>query len=212
VRLDANAVVQQSADGGGCGSLVLTVLNGLTLNGTLTLERTDHYKGSARLSFAGSQTLGGNGTVVFADPGWAYHNWCNPPNAPYVQASSGTLTIGAGVTIRGQRGYVGDAGLPLINQGTISSDGGQTITVRGNSVTNLGTIFAGGGSGVSLGGSWDNSGMLVTTNGTLSLGGSWTNGGAICVTNGTVNLGGVASGAVGVLNVSGATLTPAVAG
>src|ERR1039458_4112598 len=62
VTLNANAVVQA---GGGCSSVVLTVTtNGLTLNGTLTLQRPGNYAGSAYLSFAGSQTLGGTGQVV----------------------------------------------------------------------------------------------------------------------------------------------------
>jgi hypothetical protein len=46
------------------------------------------------------------------------------------------------MTIRGQRGVVGNGSLPLVNQGLILSEAGQTITVQGNSLTNLGVLSA----------------------------------------------------------------------
>jgi hypothetical protein len=107
VTLNANALVQAGAYGS-CASVVLTVVNGLTLNGTLTLQRPGNYWGSAYLSFAGSRTLAGTGQVVFADAG--YYTNCGG-DLLYMQASSGTLTIGPGTTIHGQRGWVGSGSL-----------------------------------------------------------------------------------------------------
>src|ERR1017187_1888391 len=143
VTLNANAVVQA---GNACSSVTLTVTNGLTLNGTLTLQRTannSNTDGSGYLSFMGGQTLGGTGQVVFGDTGGDPYG-CN--GALYLQSTSGTLTIGPGITIHGQRGYVGNASLPLINQGTISADvAGATITINGQPFANQGVLQSAGG-------------------------------------------------------------------
>ncbi len=59
------------------------------------------------------------------------------------------LLIGSGVTIRGQNVVVGDANLPLINQGTIraSEPANNSVYLRGTQFTNEGTVeFLGGGS------------------------------------------------------------------
>ena len=50
------------------------------------------------LNFTGSQTLGGTGTVVFGQ---------YSPNTLQVSEASTTLTIGSGITVRGQSGGVG---------------------------------------------------------------------------------------------------------
>ena len=47
----------------------------------------------------GTQTLGGSGTVVFGH--------VRPRNALMVASAGTTLTIGAGITVQGQNGYVG---------------------------------------------------------------------------------------------------------
>ena len=89
----------------------LTVMGGgLTLSNNATV-----YLGDAsgttygQLYFEGDQSLGGTGTVVFGYSG---------SNELY---SSGTLTIGSGITIRGNSGYMN--GTAIVNQGTISADG-----------------------------------------------------------------------------------------
>ena len=170
VTLNVPTSVQPAYDGGNCYSMALTVSNGLTLNSVLTLQRNDIYRSSAILSFAGTQTLAGNGQVVFSDPGY---NWsCT---GEYLQPSSGTLTIGPDITIHGQRGYVGNPSLPLINRGTILSDAGQTITVQANALTNLGTILGSGGS-LLLSGLADPRAVSVA-GGNLTLNGAWTNSG-----------------------------------
>src|ERR1017187_5894757 len=199
VTLNANAVVQA---GNACSSVSLTVTNGLTLNGTLTLQRTannSNTDGSVYLSFMGGQTLGGTGQVVFGDTGGDPYG-CN--GALYLQSTSGTLTIGPGITIHGQRGYVGNASLPLVNYGTILSDSGFTITVQGNSVTNFGAVAGVSNSTVTLSGGLANAGILAVTNATLNLPGSLTTAqlGTVQNSNGVVNL-------LGTLDNTGSTLT-----
>ena len=78
----------------------LTVTNGLTLNGTAligsaTIRQEGHFY------LAGTQTLGGNGTVVF---GHSYYSCANTLRLVY---GGTTLTIGPGTTIRGGNGYIG---------------------------------------------------------------------------------------------------------
>jgi hypothetical protein len=161
VTLDADTTVLAIA--GACGgNLSLTVLDGLTLNGTLTLLRPGQTYSGVQLNFSGSQELLGHGRVVFADEGVP---WCNTESA-WVQPTSGTLIIGPGITIDGNKGTVGNASLPLVNQGAILSDGGQTINVLG-SVTNLGTISAdvAGGTITIAGGSLNNEGTVEAMNG-----------------------------------------------
>ena len=200
VTLDADTTLLAISHG--CNAnMSLTVVDGLTLNGTLTLLRPGQVYSGVQLNFSGSQTLLGSGQVVFADQG---PPWCGQ-EAEYVQATSGTLTIGPGITIHGSKGTVGNGPLPLVNEGTILSDGGQTIAVQGNSVTNLGTMEAIGGSlaiynladaaglmvsGGTLGldGNWANIGLLTATNATVNLGGNWTNAGTLNLGNSTLNL------------------------
>ena len=74
------------------------VTNGLVLNGTLLVGNpTNNYYGG--VSFAGTQTLSGSGTVVFGDN--------SSYNALLLANDGTTLTIGLGITIRGQNGTIG---------------------------------------------------------------------------------------------------------
>jgi len=111
------------------GDSCVVALNGLTLNGILTLGAgAGDYRA---LEFDGSQTLDGSGQVVFA----------SLTTGGTVQPTSGTLTIGPSITIRGHTGTVGNRTLPLINQGTISADtAGGTIYIRANPFTNNGAM------------------------------------------------------------------------
>ncbi|MEI7731935.1 MAG: hypothetical protein WCO56_20345 [Verrucomicrobiota bacterium] len=141
----------------------LTVANGLVLNGTaLVGNPTNGWIGS--IGFAGSQTLSGNGTVVFGN---------HPNNTLFLANAGTTLTNGAGITIRGQTGTIGYGGAPnvaVINQGTISADvSGGTITVNAQSFNNQGLAQGINGGTLSLLGAWSNSGTLVESYGALSL-------------------------------------------
>jgi hypothetical protein len=64
----------------------IEVMNGLTLNGTATLGNGSDFR------FAGNQTLGGNGTIVFQNVA---------SNRIEIVNSGSTLTIGPDITIQG---------------------------------------------------------------------------------------------------------------
>jgi RHS repeat-associated protein len=152
------------------GSLTVTggagviVSNGLTLDGTATLGNGSQY---GYLDFIGTQTLAGNGTVVFA--GSSNRNALLLPNY------NTTLLIAAGITIHGQTGYIGndpylggDNRISVVNQGTISADGGGTFTLLANNgFSNAGTVQSMSGSSFFVQG-----GLSNVQGGTLS-GGTW---------------------------------------
>ena len=151
VRINGNFTV--SGDNG------VTVQDGLTLNGTLTLGTTANSSYYGWLTFAGTQTLGGSGTVVF---GAHYYD------SLVLNTANTTLTIGPGITVRGQTGYVGDSPytsgvspVAVVNQGTIQADvSGGIITVNGTGSQNTGTLSALDGAILSVQGSdWHDSGL-----------------------------------------------------
>ena len=189
---------------------VLTVTDGLVLDGTaLVGNPTNTWTG--QINFVGSQSLGGNGTIVFGN-GWTYNyqGW----NVVGLANGGTTLTIGPGITIRGQNGLVGAGNgwvggpqnVGVINQGTISPDSGGTINIAAQPFTNQGVVQANSGGSLSISGLQNGVGAAVTLNGggSLSLGGGWANAGTINATNVTVNLGGSFTLAdLGTLNRSG---------
>ena len=173
------------------------MVNGLVLNGTALLG--DAGNGwSGRINFARSQTLGGNGTVVFEPSGTSYL---------HLQNSGTVLTVGSGITLRGQSALIdGDQNTAMVNAGTISVDtnsatiniavvlsnqgtaraiNGGTLSLSGG-CTNLGVLNVAAASTLTLGGAWVNSGSINATNATVNLSGSWTNAGAINAANSTV--------------------------
>ena len=134
-------------------------------------------------------------------------------------SNGATLTIGPGITVQGQSGYIGTTSGSIVNQGLISSTGTLGIVQSGTTVSfdNQGTIQAVTGASLSVttatmssegtidaGGyipisatSWTNSGTVEASDGgSLSLGGTWTDSGPIIASSsGVVSLGG--SGTVG---------------
>ena len=124
----------------------VTVTNGLVLNGTAYLGNPTNSNYGA-IGFAGTQTLGGNGTVLFG----ASNPWGNDmANALWLVYGGTTLTNGPGITVRGQNGTVGavpsspwsgPANVTVVNQGTISADvAGGTIVLSAQPLTNLGLV------------------------------------------------------------------------
>ena len=124
------------------------VTGGLTLvDGKINLAKV------GRLFFTGTQTLGGTGTVTFAD---------GQQNNGLDVAAGSTLTIAPGITIHGNtrlhRQQHASAGTgSFVNQGTISADmGGRSIARRqrleripGPSRAHSGFIFLAGHAGQS---------------------------------------------------------------
>jgi len=122
-RLTINSDLDVTGGAVYTASAAITVSNGLTLNGTATLSYDD------AIYFNGTQTLGGTGSVLFSN------------NARFsgliVNQNNTTLTIDAGITIRG-----GSADYSIFSGAVIGrSDhkGGATI---GGAVNLLGKISA----------------------------------------------------------------------
>jgi hypothetical protein len=115
------------------------VVGGVTFNGTVNLGS------SSLMNFEGNQTLAGSGSIVFGAGG---------SNRIGVDGGSKTLTIASGMTIRGADGSIGlgqlinGSGNAVVNNGTIRSDGGGTITIQGldGGITNNGLLRAQNGS------------------------------------------------------------------
>lgn len=117
----------------------LRITNGLTLNRTATLESGFNFVQT--LNFDGPQNFDGTGTVLFAG---IFTGAIKPLN--------GALTVGAGLTIRGGSGTVGDSALPLTSRATIIADGPNAIIhLLGNPFTNLGSNTALNGGKIVLG-------------------------------------------------------------
>jgi len=140
------------------------------------------------------------------------------------------LTIGPGVTLRGQYATIGlGSGGAFTNLGTIRAEGpGGEFMINGQPImVNLGTLeclnggslrlvnlvdaagvrFSGSGT-LGLEGNWGNTGNLIVNDASLlRLSGNWTNSGSINFTNTTLNLEGThRMSDLGALNRSNATI------
>ncbi len=176
----------------------LSVFNtGISVTGGMTLANGAQVaigdpSSSGEIDFQGDQTIGGTGDFTFAGAGG-------------ILRVIGNVTLGPGVTVDGTSGTLDIQSGGLVNQGTIDSDGGGTITLQydsGTSWTNAsgGVLQAAGGSTLSIGGTEGTSGtgaigmnaaggVLQAAGGsTLTLGTAWSNAGTIVVTNSTLNL------------------------
>ena len=191
----------------------VSVLDGLTINGTLTLGDSSTI---GYLNFSDSQTLGGTGTVVFASAtyrtpyyGYTYYNGL------FVTTAGDTLTVGPGVTVRGDLGaigyasYEGSAGGSIVNEGTIQADvSGGTITIDGTGNQNTGSLNALNGATLSLQGSnWQDSGVnYADATSAFSLAASFSNSGnTLALTGpGTFSSSGTIQG--GTISVAAGTL------
>ena len=179
--------------GNSVNAAALTVTNGLVLNGTaLVGNPTNSDYGN--ITFAGSQTLGGSGTVVFGNQSGDTYN------ALRLADGGTTLTIGSGMTVEGQNGtigyssvYGGPENVSVVNQGLISADvSGGTISIQAQPFINEALAQGTNGGSLTINVLQNNPGATLIMNGagSLSLSGVWTNAGAINATNVTVNLGG----------------------
>ena len=113
------------------------VTGGLALNGTINVGSGSY------LSFQGSQTLTGSGSVVFDS---------NTSNRLNVDGAGSVLTIGASSTLRGHSGIIGNqywdtgGGQSITNNGTVSADvAGGTLVLAGGAFTNNATASAANG-------------------------------------------------------------------
>ena len=118
--LDAVTVSGLLDVGNSFSSATLTVTNGLTLNGTaLVGNPTNNWYGG--INFAGSQTLGGSGAVLFGNDSYRGYGTIGR-NALWLSVAGSTLTIGSGVSISGLNGTVGaDTATHITGQRTSTS-------------------------------------------------------------------------------------------
>jgi hypothetical protein len=212
INIAAGSVVNQfgsSITGGtinttGTGALVVfgsssNVLNGVTLGGRMdmasgfALQRitngltlnsaTVDIANSSVLSFEGTSSLAGTGSIVFGAVGGSN-------NRLYFDGN-GTTTFAAGTTVRGHSGSIGGqinigGTQVLVNNGTISADvAGGTISFTDSAVTNNGTLSALNGGTLVLGTNVTGgaSGQIVAGAGSTVLQGGVT-------LNGTINTSG----------------------
>ena len=136
---------------------VLNVLDGLTLGGSIV--SIGNASGAATLSFAGTELLGGTGTLVFS----------NAANSLNDSTSGSVLTIGPNITLHGSSATIG--GAAIVNHGAIEADTpGGAITNNPTTFTNQGTIEASGGGSLSVTGLTGHLGtaILSDTAGTAS--------------------------------------------
>ena len=156
----------------------LSINGGLTLNGGTILMANIND-----VTFNGTQTLGGTGTIV-------YNNGDNRDRID-VGGTGSVLTIGPNITVRGNACQFNADGGSIINQGTIDDDtGGATLTLNG-SWLNVGTIEASGAGSLSFA----ESGRAAANSrrqmvGRLAATARPTNTGRISVANGSLYLGG----------------------
>jgi hypothetical protein len=128
----------------------LTIRNGLTLNGTATLEIEQGISQDAWLLFSGVGALTGTGEVVAM--GSAAPVGPNPNNqygSVIKPAPDGSeLRVGPDITIRGSL-LLGDAARPgrVINEGKIAGNGGW-VQIWATEFENLGTVEISGANNV----------------------------------------------------------------
>jgi len=187
----------------GASSANATIVNGLVLNGTAFLGNQINTTTWGYLSFAGSQALSGSGQVLLG------RNACNS-----VRLATAATTLTNRVTIHGHSGQLGfaasciggSATVSLVNEGTIAADvTGGTITHRGQSLRNAGTIQALNGGNLSLENLEDAAGLSISGGGTLTLNGTWANTGALTANGSALTLNGTWAN-TGAINFTNSTL------
>jgi MYXO-CTERM domain-containing protein len=142
----------------------------VTLNGDLTLANGGFVRIGTDASLIGSGRVHLSGASVFNNNG-------------------GTFTVGAGITAHGA-GTFGNGVYPLVNHGHIAADvAGEQLNVRGNAITNDGTIEVKNNAVLTISGSVT-PGVLdsvVNNGGTLKVNGTIDVSGGASFVNGAVN-------------------------
>jgi hypothetical protein len=155
-------------------------INGLVLNGTVNLNQNSVF------ALQGTQTLSGTGTIVLGNSGSS--------NRVALDQSNSVLTIGSGVTIRGENGTVGaqtfitSANTTVANNGHISADvNGGTIALQQALFSNNGTLEAKNGGLLNINANVSNTanGIIgASSNGVALQNGATISGGTITTTTG----------------------------
>ncbi|MDJ0788963.1 MAG: hypothetical protein QNK05_19325, partial [Myxococcota bacterium] len=128
VRLDANLLLGTSDR--------VTVIGGLTLNGTITLASTNSGASAGRLEFEGDQGVDGNGTIAFSS-GSAFQTDENF----VVPTGGGTTLFGSGIMIVGGSGTFGGPDGTVSFEGTLNPLNAGRVEIAGV-IENVGAAFA----------------------------------------------------------------------
>ena len=149
--------------------------------------------------YSAAGSLSGTGTVVF---GGRQTNGLLDGSG--LSGADGTLTIGAGITIRGSQGsIINNSDAQIINQGTISADTvGGAITVGGGLFINQGTLDAAGGT-LNLNNTWTNTGTTIASAVALNIMGALNNTGSTLALSGTTGSFNLAGGTIQGGTISG---------
>ncbi len=123
------------------GNLDLTSVNARerVTPGSLVVNGTIDINSNGILSFEGSGTVSGTGSIVFGATG---------PGNRLDLDGNGTTSLGAGITVHGHNGTIGQqlnlgGTQTLVNDGIIAADvAGGTITLTESAVTNNGVLRA----------------------------------------------------------------------
>jgi hypothetical protein len=176
------------------------IRNGLTLNGSLLVDR------GGIINFAGNQTFA-TGSIVFGGI-LGGGSW---PNSFTIDNNT-TLTLGPAVVVRGKQATINGNGT-LINEGLISADvAGGTLSIDVKGFTNAGTSECRNGGSLTLSAAtWNNTEVINAEGaGALTLMDAWSNTGTINAGTATVNLGGIGGtftlAQLGTLNRTGGTV------
>lgn len=153
---------------------VVTIRNGLTINGRWIMNGSISSAPATRLFFEGKQLLDGSGEVIL-----------NDSNANFIEGN-GLLAIGPDITLRGSD-YI-DGQLGLVNQGTLLAQGNNPLIINASvgGVTNNGIMSAEGPGGLSIWGTklQNNGAIGVTAGSNLNIKDSSIIGGTIDVAAG----------------------------
>ena len=174
----------------------LAISNGLTLVGGATITLGATSSTTYLYVNGGTQTIGGTGQIVFA--GTSSINRLRLGNG-----AATTLTLGPGVTVRGQGSIDDSSTSTLTNQGTIQADvSGQTLSVSIGGLTNTGTLAATGGGTLNVNNFASNQGVIRSGAGSIvNINGAFTN-----ASSGTLRLdiGGTSTSQFGRIAITGA--------
>ncbi|MEM6640750.1 MAG: PKD domain-containing protein [Pseudomonadota bacterium] len=133
----------------------ITVTNGLTFNGQMTV---DAFTSPSGLVFSNTQTLSGTGTITLDGVGNGVIS------EPRLFPSSGTtLTVGSGITVNGGKGTIGNLSAALIFNGTVDANvAGEELRIGGSPWTASQTLRARNGGTLGFFGNHDNANGAFT--------------------------------------------------
>lgn len=172
------------------GVNVSAVVDMATANGTTQVKNGMAMGGAGQVlinnnsavAFTGDNALTGTGSFVFGNTGSG--------NRIAIDGNNSTLTIGSGITLRGQTGIIGEqyyqstAGTSIVNNGKISADvAGGNITIQKAVVTNNNILEATNGGTLQFNSAVNGSAssqLRATNNGVLVMNG-------VAITGGNIN-------------------------